>query len=330
MIRALAALLLVGTAWAGCTDQVGERATAPREPDGGAALEAGAPAAEAGATPEAGRDRIVRVATYNVHLFFDPTCDSGSCDGSSFESTPSQAEFEQRAARLASTLERLDADVVALQEIENQTCFDAIVAALEARGLHYPVAVFGETGAPASVDVAILARGELLSVQGHRATPLPLPSGETTTFARELLEVRLAYGGLTLDVFAAHFRSKNNDDPARRLAEANAAGQILDAAAKARPTELVILGGDLNDVPGSEALVALEQPGTLVRLAADRPPLEQATYFYQGVRQAIDHLYGAAATPAAYVAKSAVALHDAGGGFGESDHGALRVDLARP
>lgn len=326
MRRWLAALLLLGA----CTDRVGDQSSTPPE-DAAAApgIEAGAPLPVQDAAPPVDRQRIVRVATYNVHLFFDPICDSGDCS-QGFERAPSQAAFEQRAARLAATLERLDADFLALEEIESQLCFDAIVAALRARGIHYPVAVFGETGAPASVDVAVLGRGELLSTERHRDTPLPLPSGGTTTFARELLEVRMAYRGLTLDFFAAHFRSKNNDDPERRLAEAKAAGAILDAAARARPSELIVLGGDLNDEPGSQALMALEAPGTLLRLAADLPIGEQGTYVYEGRSQAIDHLYGAGATAAAYVPGSTLALRDAGGGFGESDHAALRADLAVP
>lgn len=303
-----------------CTDRVGQLPSSSQ-------LEAGV--AEAGtldASVDATRAQLVRVATYNVHLFFDTVCDSGSCDGG-FEQIPTASAFAERAARLAATLERIDADVIALEEIENQTCFDAIRAALSARGLDYPVAVFGEIGTPASIDVAVLGRGQLLSTDRHRATPLPLPSGETTTFARELLEVRIGFRGLTLDFFAAHFRSKNNDDPARRLAEARAAGQILDAAGKARPSELIVLGGDLNDVPGSEALTALEAPGTLFRLAADRPLEEQGTYQYQGVSQAIDHLYGAGATQRHYLAGSATVLRDPGGRFGDSDHAALRADL---
>lgn len=322
---------------ASCTDHVNPSAS-PRANDDHAADAATPGAVDAGdaAAPDAqvvdagpvrARDRVVRVATYNVHLFFDTTCDSGDCAPGSFESVPTQAEFVARAAELAEAIERIDADVIALEEVENQRCLDAIDTALRARGVVYPVAVLGETNGPASVDVGILARGELLDVTKHRNTPLPLPSGGTTTFARELLEVRVQLRGVTIDMFAAHFRSKNNDDPERRLAEAKAAGLIVAKAGRDRPSELVVLGGDFNDVPGSDALKALEAAGGLLRLAADRPAPEQGTYLYNGQLQAIDHLYGGGASNAAYVPGSATVLSD-GRGFGGSDHRTLRADLS--
>lgn len=314
-----------------CTDRVNPSPLPADGDDDDVQVDAGSSSGEPDASVEdAGpitpREQVIRVATYNVHLFFDTTCDSGNCGSGDFEDVPSQSEFEERAAEIAAAIEKLDADVIALEEVENQECLDAIDTALKDRGLDYPVAVLGETNFPASVDVAVLARGSLVDVTTHRDTPLPLPSGGTTTFARELLEVRLSYRGVTVDMFAAHFRSKNDDDPERRFAEGKAAGAIVSKAGADHPTEFVVLGGDLNDVPGSEPLEALEDAGGLLRLAADRPLDAQGTYTFNGQNQAIDHLYGAGAARAAYVAGSATSLRD-GFGFGGSDHAALRADL---
>lgn len=273
----------------------------------------------------------VRLATFNVRRFFDPVCDSGRCESGDYEAAPTPASFEERAEHIAAALRRLDADVVALQELESQACLDALLARTADV---LPYGVLGETGGIASVDVAVLSRTPLDRVIGHRATsPLMLPDGRTTTFSRELLEVhvRSAETEAELVVFAAHFKSKANDDPARRLAEAEVAGQIINTAATSAPAALVVLAGDLNDVPGSPPLAALVVDGGLVRAADDLAVAAQATYVFEGRGQAIDHLLLAPAAAAHRVPRSARVWRDAPAtGFGGSDHAALTADLRVP
>jgi len=107
-------------------------------------------------------------------------------------------------------------------------------------------------------------------------------------------------------VFAAHFRSKANDDPGRRLAEAQAARDIVQRVAAAQPGVLTVLAGDLNDVPGSPPLEALEANGGLFRVAKELPVDQQATYVFNGSGEAIDHLLEATEPPAYVEGTSAV------------------------
>jgi len=304
-----------------CNDQTGE---------GGRVLPDAAVTPTDGGTEEIGTRApgTLRVATFNVRLYFDTVCQSNNCAAGAFEDKPTPAEFGARTAMIAKGIERLETDIVALQEIENQTCLDALVAQLKQDGQPFTVAVIGETGASASVDVAVLAQGTLGEVIKHRNDKITRPDGTATTFTRELLEVRLKLGS-SLDVafFAAHFRSKVDDDPGRRLAEANGAREIVAKAQAALPGAIVVLGGDLNDTPGSDALTALEQGGALVRLAADLPAGDQGTYTFNGTKQPIDHLYAPKATAAKYVAKSALVVRDDAKGLGGSDHSGLRADL---
>lgn len=268
----------------------------------------------------------LRVATFNVHRFFDTVCASGQCAPGDYEEQPTPAAFEARAAQLAEAIRALDADVIALQEVESQVCLDAIVARL---GEVMPHAVLGEIGTTASVDVAVMSRTPITAVVRHRATePLPLPDGSTTTFSRELLEVHVHDGELV--VFAAHFRSKSSDDPARRLAEAQVARRVVTAVGTREPGAVVVLAGDLNDTPGSPPLAALVDNDGLVRLADDLAAGDQATYSYQGNGQAIDHLLVTRGRgEAARVTRSSRVWH-AGAiwGWGGSDHAALTAELA--
>lgn len=278
-------------------------------------------------TPEvdAGPDVRVRVATFNVRRFFDTICESGRCDPEDYEALPSPAIFEARAVQLASAIRNLGADLVSLQELESQACLDALLVHL---GDAMPYGVLGEIHSAGSVDVAVVSRTPLDLVAGHRAQqPLALPDGTITTFSRELLEVHVrADTGLPVVLFAAHFKSKADDDPPRRLAEAQVAGRIVAAAAIAHPDALVVLGGDLNDVPGSPPLDALTVDAGLVRVADDLPVADQATYRYSGRGQAIDHLLVAPTAAGERVPRSSRVWRD-GEGWGGSDHAALTSDF---
>jgi predicted extracellular nuclease len=271
----------------------------------------------------------IEIATWNTARFFDLVCDSGRCDAgqNDYEELPSAAQFQYKTSQLATGITRQDADIMLLQEVESQDCIDALIAALPAG--RWPVAVLGEMGQDASVDVAILANGELVDVIRHRSVALPLPSGGSTTFTREFLEVELLIQGRPVTVFSAHFRSKSNDDPARRLAEARGAAAIVAASAAASPDSLVVLGGDLNDTPDSEPLLSLTSPGILVRVASDIVPNDW-TYAFNSQRDAIDHLLIATTASGGYVAGSATVFRDATGGLLTSDHASLRASFYLP
>ena len=268
----------------------------------------------------------VRAATFNVRRFFDTVCESGTCEGGDYEALASPAVFEARADQIAQAIRGLGADVVALEEIETQACLDALVRRL---GDVLPHGVLGEIATPASVDVAVLSRTPLERVTGHRAAEvLTRPDGTTTEFSRELLEVEVRIEGAPVVMFAAHFRSKVNDDPGRRLAEAQAARRLVLARAAAAPGALVVLGGDLNDVPGSPPLTALTADGGLVRVGDDLLEGEQATYVYAGRGQAIDHLLLAPSAAAVRVPRAArVWRGDGDDGYGGSDHFALTAEF---
>jgi predicted extracellular nuclease len=284
--------------------------------------------ADAGTGPvDAGLPPVrVRVATFNVKLFFDTVCQSAACTAADFEFAATQASFDARVAQLATAVTGLGADVVALEEVETQACLEALVAKL---GPTMPYGVLGETGAPGSVDVAILSKTPLDGVVGHRnLTRLTRPDGSRTNFSREFLQAHtVTSSGAQVVFFAAHFRSKVMDDPGRRQAEGETARQVVFDAAAAAPDALVLMGGDLNDTPGSPALDALTLNGGLLRAAADLPVADQSTYVFSGRGEAIDHLLQAPTPVATVVSRSAKVWKDPRGGWGGSDHFALSAEF---
>lgn len=329
MWRALAIAGLLALS-AGCDDQTVAKPTAPgtnRPRDGGGGTDSGW-----GDPSTTRRPGVLRLAQLNVRRYFDTTCDSGKCGPSDFEDVLTEAAFEERTSEIAAGIAQLDADVITLAEVETQGCLDALQAALKSAGLDYPVAHLAETGLPGSMDVGVLARGKLRTVKSYRDdTPLTRPDGSETRFTRELPEVHLTLGSNSVIVFAAHFRSKADDDLGRRIAEATATHDIVVATGNANTDAVVLLGGDLNDVPGSEPLDAIERDGALVRVASDLLPEEaQGTYTFGGKRHAIDHIFVTAARATTYVPKSATVVRDGSSGFAGSDHAAIYADFNLP
>lgn len=260
---------------------------------------------------------VIKVATFNVDLLFDTICDSRFCGPNDFEAKPSQAEFDARVAQVAAAIDLMDADIVLLQEFEKQSVLDAVNSALENP---YPVAELAETGYTASVDTAVLARGELVATQEYTE----LNDG-FQTFSRNFLRLDLDIQGERAIVFSAHFKSKNNDQSGRRLAEAQTAYDIITQVAATHDGALVLMGGDLNDTPESAPLLALTEDGKLKRVAEGEDILDVFTYVYRQRRQAIDHLLVATTRGGRYVDGSVRSLLDSGVtvGYGGSDHNAL-------
>lgn len=301
-----------------------QRDTTPTH-DAAPQTEAGADAALDAVLDAPSVEKELRFATFNVHLLFDTSCDSGNCGAGAFEQAPTQAQLDARADAIAKAVRSLQADVISLQEIETQVSMDAVSSRLKDL---YPTAVFGETGAPGSVDVAVLGAGTFLEARKHRYHPMVRPDGTSTYFAREFLEVHMALSRRRVIVFSAHFRSKANDDPGRRLAEAQAAHEILIASAQEFPDAIVVLAGDLNDTPGSEPIEALESDAHLLRVAKDKPLSEQGTYYWNGQAEAIDHVFLATSSRGVYVPGSASVVRDPGAaGLADSDHAALLADF---
>lgn len=299
-------------------------ADADISPPDGAATDA----VDADAADAIDEGALLRVATYNVRMFWDTVCDSERCGPGDFERALTPDAFAARADEIARAALGLEVDILVLQEVESEACLDALLARVGAR---LPAGVIGESGWPASLDVAVLGPSPPIAVALHGDTPMTRPDGTPTSFARELLEVHFDVGGQRVIVFAAHFKSKANDDPGRRLAEAQTARVIVEGAAAAYPDALVILAGDLNDTPGSPPLEALEGDGGLFSLTADMP-LELAwSISFGGVRSLIDHLHVAPGSADAYLPNSARTVRDPGRvGYGGSDHAAVRALLIPP
>ena len=264
----------------------------------------------------------LRIATFNVRRFFDTVCASSTCGGDAFEDINSEAEFNFKADQLTKALDGLDADAVMVQEFETQDCVDAIMERTET----FDFGVLGETGGRGSLDVAVFGRGEQIKVVSHKDLTLALPGGGSTSFARDFLEVHAELQGIPVVLFSAHFISQRNaGNDGRRLAEAQGAEGIMSAVVDENPESLVILGGDLNDEPGSAPINELDT-GELSVLQEEGV----WTYRYFDDLSHLDHLVVGGPAIDAYVDGSLSAVRDGPEGYGPSDHSALTAEFFIP
>jgi predicted extracellular nuclease len=290
------------------------------------------PDATPGTCPAGPPSRTLEVATINTRLLFDTTCDSGDCGPGGFERAPSQSEYRRRLEGLAADIAPLDADLLLFQEIETREVLSDLAEELDALTADYTALAFGERGFAASIDVGILARGTLVDSRGYRdETTLMHPDGSDTMFVREFLRADLSIDGHSVIAFVAHFKSKANDDPGRRLAEARGARRIVEDVAAQNPEALVLLGGDLNDTPASPPLQALQSTGKTKLAGQDQPLDDIWSYCYRGEREAIDHLLWSNACDDHYVDASAVARGErmcpGDRQFADSDHAAVTAEF---
>ena len=187
-------------------------------------------------------------------------------------------EAGRKSQWLGAQIARLNADVLGVQEVWDES---ALRAAVQASGLRYTttVAPGAETGASGTPRVGLVTRLPLLELESTThfspADHIAVPElGLQTRFERPVLRARLqTKHGLTLQIMVVHLKSKrpkflqnaegevieNRDDPAvvaratlrsllMRAAEACALRRlVVDITHRTR--EPLLLLGDMNDSP---------------------------------------------------------------------------------
>ena len=274
--------------------------------------------------PDADKIKSVVIGTYNTHLFFDTNCDSGNCSSSDFERMPDDSEYNDKVNDLAESIHEINADIILLQEIEKDSCLKDL---FEKSG-GYEEYYLGEQGYSASIDTGVMTKGKITYKNNHTGRiDCADCEGGKTTFSRAFLETHIKLGCRKIIVFSAHFKSKADDDAPRRLAEAAAAAKILKNTVKKYSDALIVMGGDLNDQPGSGTLEPFEQESSFLRVASELPTKDQATYSYRGDAIAIDHIFWVKSNLGSYKQGTAEVVKDAPSWYslGSSDHAALKA-----
>ena len=282
------------------------------------ALGCGADPPSAAGTAAPATPGVLRVATWNVHDLFD-AADRVDPPGE-LDAVPSPADVEAKLARVGAVLARAEADVVILQEVENLGLLERLAAGpLAGRGY---AAYLRDGFDPRGIDVGVLARVPIAAYVSHLDDRAPDGS---RLWSRDCVEVHLATAGRSVVLLGNHLVSRL--DPAqegRRALQAARVRALADALRAGEPAAVVVVAGDLNDLPGSRALAPLLGDGLLADVGAAIPPGDAWTWSGGGARERIDYLL-VPREDAALVARAQVLAGD--DVSQASDHRPLVADL---
>jgi endonuclease/exonuclease/phosphatase family metal-dependent hydrolase len=177
----------------------------------------------------------VKLATYNVENLFDL-----HYDGTEYlEYIPDSSwqwnreTYGKKLRNLARVIAEMNADVIALQEIESAEALRDLKKAVKRAGCYYPHMAFA-SGKNTTVKVALLSK---LPIETTREVSI----GATRKY-RNILEARIRVETETLFLYVNHWKSKSGPE-SQRIISAKALRTRLDAIGHHHP---IVLLGDFN------------------------------------------------------------------------------------
>ena len=230
----------------------------------------------------------LRIATFNVLNLFDSEDDPYHED----ETTKTKPRADLQ--RLSHAIRDLNADVLALQEVENRDYLQRFLDVF-LRDLGYRHVVHFEGNDGRGIDVCLVSRVPVGRVTSHRHLRFSDAKGKIRRFQRDLLSVRLLPPATDpFEVWVVHLKSKGGpaDQADIRLAEASQVRDLLNERFASNPQARIIVCGDFNDTFDSPPVTTIVNSpnGSLVTFFDDIPEGERITYNRQPYRDMIDFI----------------------------------------
>ncbi len=205
-------------------------------------------------------DGTLRVATYNVLNLFDEHDDPYRAD------EVMRPKPRQEMERVAARIRQLDADVIALQEVENKFYLRQFVLTF-LPDMGYEDIVLIEANNHRGIDCAILSRYPVGPVTTHQFARCTGPDGKVYPFQRDLLKARImGPEGFEFDMYCVHLKSKYGGAEASeplRQAEATYIRELADQVLKNDAQAPFLIAGDFNDSWDSKSLEIIRGSGRL-------------------------------------------------------------------
>ncbi|MGH9602263.1 MAG: endonuclease/exonuclease/phosphatase family protein [Terriglobales bacterium] len=181
-----------------------------------------------------------------------------------------------------------DADVLALQEVENLEALIQFNRKYLKNAYPYMMVVDGND--PRQIDVGVLSRFDLRGVRTHRFEPVPSPPNQRI-FSRDCLEVELELpGNSSLTVLVNHFKSKIGGGAEKRKRQATRVSKILEERFGKQLKGNFVVAGDLNAGNSEAELRPILQ--SLENVVERLPKADQWTHYYKKTKAAeqLDYL----------------------------------------
>jgi endonuclease/exonuclease/phosphatase family metal-dependent hydrolase len=304
VVLCLAAALLFLTA--ACT-----RGGRPASEDGSAAAEREVSRARA-ASDRSRSGGSLHLATLNTEFLFDGRGDEGRT-GFARSGDPQAAQAHLK--RVARLLGRLDADVVMLQEVENEDVLNQLARSAPLEGMNYAAHFVQGTDHFTGQDVGLLARVPVTAT-GRTDERARVGSSREDYGVSKNMYARLRWQGTPITLIGVHFLARPTDRSRtdKREAQAEVIRRLVVAEQDAGRAPVVL--GDFNDFDAATPDVASSRPVTDVLATVKRagpgpaddlrnvmprvPQRERYTAFYDrdeddtvdrpGELSALDHL----------------------------------------
>jgi endonuclease/exonuclease/phosphatase family metal-dependent hydrolase len=221
------------------------------------------------------------VLNWNVHNLIDD-----DDDGAMFETF--DPNWQEHVMEVADVLRDLDPDIAVLQEVEHLELLTTLSNVID-NGYEHIVLI--DANDPRGIDVGVLSKVPLGEVVSHQNDQFQANgSGQKYYFSRDAIEVHLTFNTRDIVLLGVHFKAKDDDDPQKRLAEAQRTRAIADALIEADPERGVIMLGDFNDTPASPPYDAtLGTSPEFVNAPDSVATDDRWTYNYQGNLELVDH-----------------------------------------
>lgn len=232
----------------------------------------------------------LRVATFNVENYFTTLGERGAANSD---------ELERQRAKLAAAVSGLQADILALVEVENDpgALADLIDQLSTRTGIRYQAVGGSANRGSDAIKVALIYRPDRVealsdlyadSHPAHHRPPL-------AAFFRDVS------GGPAFGVVTAHFKAKSGCPSRgdidrgqgcwneRRVEQAEAMRDFLAQLADTAGHQRLLLTGDLNAYGAEDPIRTLVHAGMIDLLARDLPPEHRYSYVFRGESGYLDH-----------------------------------------
>ena len=245
-------------------------------PDGGGA------SGGAGGSPVV--PQPVTILNWNLHKLVDD-----ETDGYPAEQVVTTAVWDAHRQAVGKVIAAVDPDIAILQEVEGMDVLQELDD--QELGGRYTVLELAPGNDPSGIAVAMLSRIPVDEVLTHKddsftVVGTPAPSYQYT---RDCLELHFTINGRKVGLFGVHYKAKVQDDPDKRLAEAQHTRALADAYTHANADSGALILGDFNDTPGS--LAVNWTIGNAPNQYTDAPGGIAGAWsmVYNGVQELVDH-----------------------------------------
>ncbi len=239
----------------------------------------------------------IRLVTYNVENLFDCQDDTLTNDeeflpGALRRWTPYR--YWNKLHAVATALVTIGGDrapdLVGLCEVENDSVLHDLTRRSALRTVRYDYLITTSTD-PRGIDVALLYKPTTYRPFAHRSLRLPADQVPEGSHVRDVLCVsgELVTGD-TLDIFVCHLPSRLNGRRSARLRHSvvSVMRSAIDSLYTVRAVPRIVVMGDFNDTPDSEALSPLVGADEGLVCVTDELG---GSYRYKGEWEQIDHFF---------------------------------------